>query len=293
MLAPAPRRPDLEPAPGSTTGPGPPWSSSASARRRPARATPSARSPRGGSRCSGPGEAGAIRLRWEPRAWSRPGFLDPSPGRPAARPRVGRAGLVDGRPGSCLGLAAGAAALPGADRGRVGGLVAGDARPDACPAAAIRRASRSRRPPPTASAWPGPGSRPTGPRAGRSCCSTAWPRTGSALLGRVPPLIRPGLGRRGRSTPGPRARAAGVGPRSAPARPTTSGAWLDALAPLAGPRPTFAAWGRSMGASTALEGRRVRPPARRPDPRSPLPRPQPAVAAVLRRLRIPAGPSPP
>lgn len=64
-------------------------------------------------------------------------------------------------------------------------------------------------------------------------------------------------------------------------------AWLDALTPPDLPAPTFAAWGRSMGASTAIRAAAT-------DPRlvalileAPYHDLRAAVARVLRRLRIP------
>ncbi len=151
---------------------------------------------------------------------------------------------------------------------------------------ADRPASPSRPPPPTGPDWPAPGSRPSRAEAGPSCCSTAWPRTD-------PPCWAGSrrCRRRGWDVAVLDARAAGEsgGRRSSFGARESADllAWLDALTPLAGPTPTFAAWGRSMGASTALR-------AAASDPRiaalileAPYKALQPAVAAVLRRLRIP------
>ena len=108
----------------------------------------------------------------------------------------------------------------------------------------------------------------------------------SALLGRVPPLNRRGWGVAvldARSSGESGGHRGSMGGREA----DDIRAWLDALTPLAGPDPAFAAWGRSMGASTALK-------AAASDPRiaalvleAPYLDLASAVAAVLRRLRIP------
>ena len=109
----------------------------------------------------------------------------------------------------------------------------------------------------------------------------------SALLGRVPPMLR-----RGWNVAVLDARASG---ESGGLRGSFGGresddlrSWIDALSPMAGPIPAFAAWGRSMGASTALK-------AAASDPRiaalvleAPYRDLRSAVAAVLRRLKIPA-----
>jgi competence protein ComEC len=108
----------------------------------------------------------------------------------------------------------------------------------------------------------------------------------SALLGRVPAMVA-----RGWDVALLDARAAGEseGRRGSfgTLESTDLLAWLDALTPPAGPPATFAAWGRSMGASTALR-------AAASDPRiaalileAPYKALHPAVSAVLRRLRIP------
>jgi competence protein ComEC len=110
---------------------------------------------------------------------------------------------------------------------------------------------------------------------------------GSALLGRVPPLLRLGW-----NVAVLDSRAAG---ESNGLRGSFGGresddlrSWIDALSPMAGPNPAFAAWGRSMGASIALK-------AAASDPRiaalvleAPYRDLASSVAAVLRRLKIPA-----
>ena len=108
----------------------------------------------------------------------------------------------------------------------------------------------------------------------------------SSLMGRVPFLLRQGwnvaaLDARASGESG--GRRGSFGARES----DDLRGWIDALAPLAGPSPTFAAWGRSMGASTALR-------AASSDDRiaalvleAPYRDLKSAVVAVLRRLKIP------
>ena len=108
----------------------------------------------------------------------------------------------------------------------------------------------------------------------------------SALLGRVGPIHRRGWNVAvldARASGESDGRRASFGARES----DDLRAWLGALTPLAGPRPTFVAWGRSMGAATALKAAAV-------DPRivalileAPYRDLKDAVAAVLRRLKIP------
>ena len=108
----------------------------------------------------------------------------------------------------------------------------------------------------------------------------------ATLLGRVPPLAR-----RGWNVAALDARASGeshglrgsFGAREA----DDLVAWLGALTPLAGPDPTFAAWGRSMGASTALKAAATDTRIKALILEAPYRDLKPAVAAVLRRLKIP------
>ena len=108
----------------------------------------------------------------------------------------------------------------------------------------------------------------------------------SALLGRVPRMLA-----RGWDVAILDARTAGEsgGRRSSfGARESTDLlAWLDALTPPDSPPPTFAAWGRSMGASTALRAAATDPRITALILEAPYQALHPAVAAVLRRLRIP------
>jgi competence protein ComEC len=113
----------------------------------------------------------------------------------------------------------------------------------------------------------------------------------AALLGRVPALTRRGWGVAvldARSAGESGGRRGSFGGREA----DDLRAWLGALTDPAGPAPRFAAWGRSMGAATALK-------AAASDPRiaalileAPYLDLASAVAAVLRRMRIPGGLAP-
>ncbi len=110
---------------------------------------------------------------------------------------------------------------------------------------------------------------------------------GSALLGRVPPMVRRGWNVAvldSRASGESDGRRASFGGRES----DDLRAWIDAITPLAGADPAFAAWGRSMGASIALK-------AAASDPRlaalvleAPYRDLASAVALVLGRLKIPA-----
>ena len=110
---------------------------------------------------------------------------------------------------------------------------------------------------------------------------------GSALLGRVPPLLRLGW-----NVAVLDSRAAG---ESGGARGSFGGresddlrAWIDTLGPMAGPGPAFAAWGRSMGASTALKAAAADPRIAALVLEAPYHDLASSVAKVLGRLKVPA-----
>jgi competence protein ComEC len=108
----------------------------------------------------------------------------------------------------------------------------------------------------------------------------------AALLGRVPALLRQGwnvAALDSRASGESNGRRASFGGREA----DDVIAWLKALTPLAGPVPTFAAWGRSMGASIALKAAAIDPRIKALILEAPYRDLKSSVAAVLRRLRIP------
>lgn len=238
-------------------------------------------------------QAGAIRLRWGPSGLLATGFLDHppegGPGRLPVAPKVA-ASMAPGwsrAVAGVLGLAAGAAlclvvtvtewgawalVMPGRRPIRKGPGEAPGIPIEATALDGVRLAG----------AWfPGEGG-----RAVLLLHGMAEDR--SALLGRVPALNRRGWGVAvldARATGESGGRRGSFGGRES----DDLRAWLGALTPLAGPDPGFAAWGRSMGASTALK-------AAASDPRiaalvleAPYGDLAPAVAAVLRRLGIPGG----
>ena len=108
----------------------------------------------------------------------------------------------------------------------------------------------------------------------------------AALLGRVAPLLR-----RGWNVATLDARASGEsnGHRASfGARESIDlSNWIDVLTPRAGHSPRFAAWGRSMGASTALKTAATDPRIQALILEAPYRDLRPAVANVLKRLRIP------
>ncbi len=250
-------------------------------------------------------EAGAIRLRWGPAGLVATGFLDPpkragpAPGPAAAEvaamvPVPALAPAWSRAAWTALGLVAGAAlclavtvvewgawslVMPGRR------LIAGSGDdPGGRPIAATAADGT-----PLAGAWfPAEGDRDRG-RTLLLLHGLAEDR--AALLGRVASLTRLGWGvavldARGSGASG--GRRISFGAREA----DDLRAWLDALGPIVGPDPTFAAWGRSMGAATALKAAASDPriaalilEAPYHDLRSPL-------AAVLRRVKVPGGLAP-
>jgi competence protein ComEC len=226
-------------------------------------------------------QSGAIRLRWSPTALLATGFLDPplSTTSPSFLPTPSKALAA------LLGLAIGAAAcltLTVVEWGAWSLVMPGrkPLRSKESPGQPIQAtAPDSTR---LAGAWfPGESSR------GRTLLLLhGLAEDRSALLGRVPRMLA-----RGWNVAVLDARTAGEsqGRRSSfGARESTDLiAWLDALLPLAGPGTTFAAWGRSMGASTALKAAATDPRIAALILEAPYRSLHPAVAAVLRRLRIP------
>jgi competence protein ComEC len=108
----------------------------------------------------------------------------------------------------------------------------------------------------------------------------------TALLGRVPALLRRGwnvAALDSRASGESNGRRASFGAREA----DDLIAWLKALAPLAGPAPTFAAWGRSMGATIALKAAAIDPRIKALVLEAPYRDLKSPVATILRRLRIP------
>ena len=235
-------------------------------------------------------QSGAIRLRWSHPALLASGFLDPVGPAPSPGPSKVASPMPIGSKtlAILLGLAIGAAlclALTVVEWGAWSLVMPG-------------RSPLKERSPGTLPGLPVTATAPDGTRLAGTWFPNArgqgrtilllhgLAEDRSALLGRVPPLHA-----RGWNVAALDARASGEsdGRRgSFGARESDDlRAWIGALTPLAGPSPTFAAWGRSMGASTALR-------AAASDPRiaalvleAPYHDLHPAVAAVLRRLRIP------
>jgi competence protein ComEC len=228
-------------------------------------------------------QSGAIRLRWSPTALLATGFLDP----PALE--TTKAASLLPTPSKALaallGLAIGAAAalaltvvewgawslvLPGRR------LISRKDSPD--------RRIHARAPDGTrlAGSW-----FPCESSGGRTLLLLhGLAEDRSALLGRVPAMLAQGWNVAvldARTAGESEGRRASFGARES----ADLLAWLDALLPLAGPTPTFAAWGRSMGASTALRTAAADPRIAALILEAPYKALHPAVAAVLRRLRIP------
>ncbi len=235
-------------------------------------------------------QAGAIRLRWAAPGLIATGFLDrPVPGPP--RP-VLAAPIWPRAVATLLGLASGAAlclvvtvvewgawalVMPG--RRPVARSPSG---PPGLPIA-VETPDGVR----LAGAW-----FPSGGSGGRTVVLLhGMAEDRSALLGRVP-----GLARLGWNVVIPDARASG---ESGGRRASFGGreaddlrAWLDELAGRVGPGAAFAVWGRSMGASTALRAASVDGRIAALVLEAPYRDLTPAVAAVLRRLRVPGGLAP-
>ena len=231
-------------------------------------------------------QSGAIRLRWTPTGLLATGFLGPGPPTPST-------GLASAMPlgprvlAALLGLAIGSSvclALTVVEWGAWSLVMPGRKPFRAPPGDLLGRPVSAIAPDGTrlAGSW-FPGDR-AGGRTLLLLHGLAEDR--SAILGRVPSLLRLGwnvAALDARTSGESDGRRASFGARE-------SGdllAWVDALGPLAGPSPAFAAWGRSMGASTALK-------AAASDPRlvalvleAPYHDLRAAVANVLRRLRIP------
>jgi competence protein ComEC len=108
----------------------------------------------------------------------------------------------------------------------------------------------------------------------------------SALLGRVAPLLRLGWNV---ATLDARASGESNGRRSSFGARESADliAWIDTWKVQAGPSPRFAVWGRSMGASTALKAAAADPRIQALILEAPYRNLHPAVASVLKRLRIP------
>jgi len=234
-------------------------------------------------------EAGAIRLRWGPSGLVATGFLDRA--RPRATAPVA-ASIAPGWSGAgwvLLGLAAGAGlclAVTVVEWGAWSLVVPGRRlpvdSPDGEPIEATAPDGVR-----LAGAWfPAEGSR------GRTLLLLhGMAEDRAALLGRVPPLVL-----RGWNVAVLDARASG---RSGGRRVSFGAresddlrAWLGALTPRAGPAPTFVAWGRSMGAATALKAAATDLRLAALILEAPYPDLGPTVAAVLRRLRVPAALAP-
>ena len=229
-------------------------------------------------------QRGAIRFRWLPEGLQATGFLDPPP--PPPRTQAASLGSIAPTVAlTLLGLAIGAAAclaltvvewgawslvMPGRRLPMPGGSGGEPIHATALDGTRL------------AGSW-----FPADPGSGRTLLMLhGLAEDRSALVARVAPMVA-----RGWNVALLDARAAGEsdGRRgSFGARESLDlVAWLDALTPLTGPSPTFAAWGRSMGASTALRAASTDPRLSALILEAPYRALRPAVAAVLRRLRIP------
>jgi competence protein ComEC len=227
-------------------------------------------------------ERGAIRLRWQPTGLLATGFLDPGTVEPLKVNRFLKAGMI--LAGLSIGVIVyliviatewGAWSLvmpgrrltpPGEPIGREIRAVAGDGTT-------------------LTGAWfPAAGERD---RSRVILLLHGLGEDRSALMGRVEPLVAAGW-----DVAALDGRASGLsGGRRVGYSSVASGdvvAWLDALEPLAGPGATFAAWGRSLGASAAARAAAIDPritslvlEATSVDLRE-------AVAAVLGRFHLPS-----
>ena len=224
-------------------------------------------------------EAGAIRIRWEPAGLVATGFLDDR----APKPAPALASLAPAWSGAAavvLGLIAGAAscfALIVVEWGAWSLVLPGRRLPSGSPEGRPIAATAPDGVVLAGSWFPAEHSE------GRTILLLhGLAEDGSALLGRVPALNRLGW-----DVAVLDARAAG---RSGGTRGTFGAlesadlrAWLDALEPAS----AFVAWGRSMGAATAIRAASADPRLRALILEAPFADLRPTVAAVLRRLRIP------
>jgi competence protein ComEC len=248
-------------------------------------------------------QAGAIRLLWSPEGLVASGFLD----RPGLRPEPGDGGPLANSDGSTPADAPGVRPLPGWIKAvaTILGLAAGAA---LCLLVTVAEwgawslVMPGRRPPSKdPGEWPGlpiEATAPDGVRLAGTWFPSPVPsgrvllllhglaEDRSALLGRAPALNRRGWGVAvldARASGESGGRRGSMGGREA----DDIRAWLDALTGLAGPDPDFAAWGRSMGASTALKAAAIDPRIAALVLEAPYLDLASAVAAVLRRLRLP------
>ncbi|WP_435020819.1 ComEC/Rec2 family competence protein [Tundrisphaera sp. TA3] len=237
-------------------------------------------------------ERGAIRLRWEPGGLVARGFLDPPASSidPTFSSRI-RASMLNAAitviPGIALGLAlflivtavewgAWSLVMPGRRLGAPAPPAPGGL-PEAIPIEATAPDGVR-----LAGGWfPDPEAR------GRTALLLhGLAESRASLLGRVDEMVRLGW-----NVAVLDARASGA---SGGTRISFGGreaddlrAWIDALTPLSGPSPRFAAWGRSMGAATALKAAATDPRIAALVLEAPYRDLASAVRITLRRLRVP------
>jgi len=223
---------------------------------------------------------GAIRLRWSAAGLEAAGFLDPAPAMvmpDLARIAVGLVGFALGG-AACFALAvvewgAWTLAVPGSK-----GPGGDEASPPPWGPIEARAADGMV----LRGAW-----RPAeGPAKGLALLLHGFGERGGALRGRAEALARLGW-----AVAVPDARAQGL---SGGDRVSFGGreagdahAWLDALADRAGQGSPVVAWGRSMGAAVAVRAASADPRIAALILEAPYPDLADAVAAVLRRLRVP------